>query len=130
MTDINPKNFPGANITVVGTAGGEYEIREFPNGGEQAQLSVAVGKGYKKDGEWVDTGTDWYTLVASPDWASSNWPHVGKGDKVRIDDGRLEARAYLNKDKDARVDLQVRFGTLTVVEAKADRQSNSNDKPF
>lgn len=133
MTEINPNNYPGANITIVGRAGGTYEIREFPSGGEQAELSIAVGKGYKnrESGEWVDTGTDWYTLIASPKWAEENWPEIGPGDTVRVDDGRLETRTYLNKDKEPRADLQVRFGTLVVVQAKADKPAaKSNDTPF
>jgi len=122
----NPNNYPGVNVTVVGTAGGPVEVREFPKGGSQAQLSVAVGLGYKsrETGEWVDTGTNWYTLVASPDYAEENWPRIGKGDKVRIDDARLEAKAYNTKEGEARIDLQLRFGTLTVVESKGER---SND---
>lgn len=125
MSDINSKNYPGANAVIVGRAAGPYEVREFKNGGSQAQLSIAVNLGYKnkQTDEWVDTGTNWYTLTASTDYASENWPEVGKGDTVRVDDARLELKGYIKKDGTADVDATLRFGTLVVVEAKADRES-------
>ena len=120
MTEVNPKNFPGASATIVGSAGGPMEVREFPNGGSQAQLSIAVGKGYKdKDtGEWQDKGVDWYTLVASVDYAEDNWPSIGKGDTVRVDNARLEARPFKRNNDEPAVDLQLRYGTLVVVKRK------------
>lgn len=132
MTDINPNNYDGANITIVGRAGGEYEVREFPNGGKQAQLTIAVGKGYKDrtSGEWKDTGTDWYSVTATPEYAAENWPAIGSGDKVRVDNGRLEARVYKTKDDDPRVELRITYGTLVVVEAKGDRPAKAPVKAF
>lgn len=131
MSDINPNNYDGASATIVGRAGGPFEIREFNNGGSQAQLSIAVGKGYKKDGEWVDTGTDWYTLTATPEYAEANWPTVGKGDKVRVDDARLELKAFQRNNGEIGVDASLRYGTLVVVEAKGDREAASSGvKPF
>lgn len=125
MSGINPNDYPGANVTIVGYAGGEVEERSFPKGGSVAQLSIGVGTGYKKDDEWVDTGTNWYTLTASPDYAQENWPVVEKGDKVRIDDARLEFKSYNTKDGDARTDATLRFGTLVVLESASDRGSSS-----
>jgi single-stranded DNA-binding protein len=115
MNDINPNNYDGATVTVVGRAGGEPQSK-FE--GKVVELSIAVGKGYKKDGEWVDTGTDWYTLSATPQWAEENWPQVGKGDKVRVDGARLESREYTKRDGGAGLALNLRYGDLRVVEAK------------
>lgn len=121
MSEINSKNYDGSSVVVVGRAGGPVEIKSFDKGGSQAQLSIAVGKGYKKDGEWVDTGTDWYTLTATADWANQNWPNVGKGDKVRVDDARLEFKPYLKRDGEAGVEATLRYGSLVIVEAKGER---------
>lgn len=129
MSETNPNNYEGSSATIVGKAGGEYEVKEFKNGGTQAQLSIAVGKGYKKDGEWVDTGTDWYTLTATTDYASDNWPNVQKGDKVRVDDARLELKPYTRTNGEAAVEATLRYGTLVIIEAKADRETAAN-KPF
>ena len=125
MSDINSKNFDGANVVVVGRAGGPVETKSFDNGGSQAQLSIAVGKGYKKGDEWVDTGTDWYTLTATSDYAEKNWPDVQKGDKVRVDESRLEFKPYLKRDGEAGVEATLRYGTLVIVESKSSRSGGS-----
>jgi single-strand DNA-binding protein len=118
MSDINPNNYPGATVTVVGTAGGEPRRKDFQSGSSITELSIAVGKGYKKDGEWVDTGTDWYTLSATSDYASDNWPQVGKGDKVRVDNARQEAREYTKADGTNGFSLILKYGDLRVIQAK------------
>ena len=118
---VNENNYVGSNATVVGVAGGEWQVRELGSSGySQAELSIAVGKGYKnkETGEWVDQGTDWYKLVATPDYASDNWPEVGPGDKVRVDEARLEARTYNKNDGTAAVELRLQYGSLSVVSKK------------
>lgn len=130
MSDINSKNYDGSSVVVVGRAAGPREIREFNNGGSQAQLSVAVGKGYKKDDAWVDTGTDWYTLTATADYAADNWPDVIKGDKVRIDEARLEFKPYAKNNGDPGVEATLRFGTLVVLEHAKGSSSDSDVTPF
>lgn len=128
MNDINPNNYEGANITIVGRAGGEKNVHFFENGNGIADISVAVGQGYKKDGEWVDTGTTWYRITASADHAADNWPEVGKGDKVRIDGGRLETREFDRKDGSKGQSFEVRWGEITVLESKS--APASDDRPF
>lgn len=125
---VNPNNYDGASAVIVGRAGGPVEIKTFDKGPSQAQLSVAVSKGYKDKNtdKWVDTGTDWYTLIATEDYANNNWPDVQKGDKVRIEDARLELKGFVKKDNTAGVEATLRFGTLVVVESKASRADNSN----
>ncbi len=127
MTKINPNNYDGATVTVVGRAGGEVKVKEFASGGSVAELSIAVSLGYKKDGEWVDTGTDWYTLSSAPDYAADNWPKVGQGDKVRVDEARLETREYERKDGTSGRALTLRYGTLSIVERKGERAGGTVD---
>lgn len=133
MSDINPKNYDGASVVIVGRAGGAVEVKEFDGGGSQAQLSIAVGKGYKdKQDNWVDTGTDWYTLTATADWAEKNWPDVAKGDKVRVDDARLEFKPYAKRDNSPGVEATLRYGSLVVVEARSARAAAPSEEvaPF
>ena len=124
MSEINSKNFVGANVVVVGVAGSAPEVTSFKNGGNQTSLSIAVSTGYKKDDEWVDTGTNWYTLTAKKEYADANWPDVQAGDKVRVEDARLELKAYAKKDGTPAVEARLKFGSLVVVEAKADRPAS------
>lgn len=120
---VNENNYIGSSATVVGVAGGQWEVKTLGTSGyEQAELSIAVGKGYKKDGEWVDQGTDWYRLVAKPDYASDNWPEVEKGDRVRVDDAKLEARVYKKNDGEPGLELRLSFGALSVVKKAEARE--------
>lgn len=132
MSDINPKNYDGASVVIVGNAGGPVEVKSFENGGSQAQLSIAVGKGYKKDDKWVDTGTDWYTLTATADYAKQNWPDIEGGDKVRVDDARLEFKPYNKKDGSPGVEATLRYGTLVIVTSKSERAAKPSEEvaPF
>jgi len=125
MSDINPKNYPGSSVVIVGNAGGPFEVKTFDKGTSQAQLSIAVGKGYKKGDEWIDNGTDWYTLTATADYAQQNWPDVQRGDIVRVDDARLEFKSFAKKNGDPGVEATLRYGTLVIVKSKA----GSSDAP-
>lgn len=128
MSDINPKNYDGASVVIVGNAGGSVEVKNFENGGSQAQLSVAVGKGYKdRNDKWVDTGTDWYLLTAEASYAEKNWPEVEAGDKVRIDDARLEFKPFEKKNGEPGVEATLRYGTLVVVKAKSAANNSSSE---
>src|SRR5690349_15510509 len=114
----NDRNITGINLNnTVGTAGGPVE---YKFDGQRAELSVAVNQGYKKGDEWVDTGTAWVTVTAAGHHAEENWPLVGKGDKVRIDGGRLEVREYDKRDGTKGLGLQIVFGNLSVIQAKGD----------
>jgi NDP-sugar pyrophosphorylase family protein len=128
MTNINPNNYEGATATVVGKAGGAPEA-VFD--GSTTRLSVAVSQGYKKDGEWVDTGTTWYTVQASTDWAEQNWPDIEAGDKVRVDGAKQETRLYLKDNGEPGLEVKLTYGSLKVVERKRDREpARSGNKPF
>lgn len=116
---VNEKNFDGATVTVVGRAGGPVSVKEFSSGPAIAELSIAVGQGYKKGEEWVDTGTAWYTLSSTADYAADHWPVIGKGDKVRVDEARQEIRTYTKSDGTPGTDVKLKYGTLSVVQAKS-----------
>lgn len=124
-SDQNPNNYEGATITLVGRAGGDAENPAYDKNGERGikQVRVAVGQGYKKDGEWVDTGTTWYTVTGRED----DIGHVRKGDKVRLDDARLETREFDRKDGSKGQAFETKFGTLTVLESK---NSGGEDTPL
>lgn len=124
--DQNPNNYEGATVTLVGRTGGDAEFPAYDKSGERgiSQVRVAVGQGYKKDGEWVDTGTTWYTVTGRTD----DIGHVRKGDKVRVDDARLETREFTRKDNSTGQAFETRFGTVTVLESKSGASDDSG--PF
>ncbi len=115
MNDINPNNYDGAQVTIVGRAGGEPRDTSFGT----RELSIGVSQGYKKDGEWVDQGTTWYVLSATVGYAEDNWPEVGKGDKVRVDDAKQETREWTDKQENKRLQIKLSYGALSVIESKS-----------
>jgi single-stranded DNA-binding protein len=126
----NPNNYPGAEGSIVGTAGGPPET-VFD--GKTTRLSVAVGEGYmdKSTNQWVDQGTTWYTVQSSTEHAEQNWPLIEKGDKVRVDDARQSVRPYLKNNGDPGVEIRLQYGRITVVDRKSDRQPVSSGRsPF
>lgn len=114
----NPNNYDGATVTLVGRAGADSEFPAYDKEGTRglSQVRVAIGQGYKdkNTNEWKDTGTVWYTVTGRTD----DIGHVRKGDKVRLDDARLEAREFERKDGTTGQAFETRFGTLTVLEVK------------
>lgn len=123
----NPNNYEGASVSVVGRAGGEPEAI-FD--GATTRFNVAVNQGYKKDGVWVDTGTVWYTVQAATDYAEQHWPEIDKGDKVRIDDAKQEVRLFAKNDGTPGAELRLSYGSVKVVERRADRVSATSERPF
>ncbi len=125
----NPNNYEGATVSVVGRAGGEPE-EVFD--GRTTRFNIAVGQGYKKDGEWVDTGTVWYTVQAATDYAEQHWPEIAAGDKIRIDDAKQEVRVFAKNNGDPGVELRLSYANVKVIERKADRVAANTGagKPF
>lgn len=125
MTEVNPNNYEGATLTVVGRAGGEPE--EIFDGAT-TRFSIAVNQGYKKDGEWVDTGTVWYTVQAATEYAEQHWPEINPGDKVRVENAKQEVRVFLKNNGDPGVELRLSYGSVKMVERKSERVVS--EKPF
>lgn len=136
MSTINNENYNGATIVLVGRAGGPAKPPAFDKDGTSGvlELSVAVDQGYKKNGEWVDTGTAWYTYKAAGSYADNLRP-IGKGDKVRIDEAKLETREFTRKDESIGQQFVLSYGSIEVLESKsgaapAAADAYGDDTPF
>lgn len=131
MSETNPNNYEGATVTIVGRAGGEAKVPAYDkdNSSGVLELSIAVSQGYKKNDEWVDTGTTWYVHSAAGEHAQA-LAVVGKGDKVRLDDARLETREFTRKDGTTGQVFNTRYGTLVVLEQKSDSGASSSGDGF
>ena len=115
---INENNYVGVSNTIVGYASGEARFPAYDKDGSKGvlELSIPINEGYKKDGEFVQTGTTWYTYSAAGDYAEA-LKAVSKGDKVRIDDAKQEVREY-ESNGEKKLGISLRFGTLTILESK------------
>lgn len=125
---INPNNYLGATITLVGYAAGDAENPLYDKEGTRgiSQVRVPINQGYKKDGEWVETGTAWYTVSGK----TENIGHVRKGDKIRLDDAKLEAREFTRKDGSIGQAFETSYGELTVLEPKDGGSAGDDETPF
>lgn len=130
---INPSNIPGATMTLVGWAAGDPEYPLYDKEGSRGykQVSVANREGYKKNGEFVETGTTWYTIEKhQDDWASLG---VRKGDKIRVDNAKQEVRTFKNKAGEEKLGITLSFAEITVLESKGGGAPASNyddEQPF
>lgn len=127
---INPNNYVGISSTIVGYLAGDPRPPAYDKDGSKGiiELSIPINEGYKKDGEFVQTGTTWYTYSAAGDYANT-LKALGKGDKVRIDDAKQEVREYKTKDGTDKLGIGLRYGSVTVLESKAG-SSEATDTPF
>lgn len=119
---VNENNYIGANATVVGYAASDARPPAYDKDGERGilEVSIPVNEGYKKDGEFVQTGTTWYTITGASDYAQNVLAPIKKGDKVRVEDAKQEVREYKDKDGNTKLGITLRFGTVTVLESKSD----------
>lgn len=126
MTDFKPSR---ATVNVVGTVGSVQSKFD----GKQTEVSIAVGKGYKDKttDQWVDKGTDWYTFITRGDWqAQVQDLALQPGDRVEVVDAKLEHREYEKRDGSPGIACDLNFGTLTVLERKADRPASGGASGF
>ena len=137
MSETNPNNYQGATVTIVGYAAGEAKPPAYDKEGTKGvlQLSIPISEGFKdkNTGEWVEKSTTWYSYSAAGEYAET-LKTVRKGDKVRIEDAKQEVREYTSKDGTGKLGIELRFGTLVILESKgapaADSAGFSDEAPF
>lgn len=112
----NPNNYVGVSASIVGYAASDARPPAYDKEGTRGilEVSIPINEGYKKDGEFVQTGTTWYTYSGAGEFAENVLAAVKKGDKVRIDDAKQEVR-----DVDGKLYITLRYGNFQVLESKA-----------
>lgn len=116
-------------LTIVGTVGGDPELKFLPNGKPVANFSVASNsRNFNKDtNEWTDGDTTWFRCAAWDQMAEHIADSITKGTRVLVT-GKLKVRQYETSDgtKGTSIDLTVdeigpslRYATARVT--KADR---------
>lgn len=128
---INEKNIQGATITLVGYAAGEARTPAYDRGGTRGilELSIPINEGYKKDGEFVQTGVTWYSVTAAGEHADA-LRGIGKGDKVRVDNAKQEVREYKDKEGNTKLGINLVFGVVTILESKSGAAPAGEDTPW
>lgn len=92
--------------------------------GALTELRVAVGHRRKdqQTGEYVDDGTTWVTYKANGEYGKP-LQAFGKGDLVKIVDGDIRTREFERKAGGTGLQVDVRFGTIELLEAKGEREA-------
>lgn len=116
----NPDNRIGASLTLVGYVAAPAKSPAYDKEGSKGilEISVPINEGYSKDGEFVQTGTTWYSYSAAGDYANA-LKALQKGDKIRIDDAKQEVREYTDREGNSKLGISLRYGSLTVIESKS-----------
>jgi hypothetical protein len=116
--------FKPSKIQVSSLVGRAVAGAEEKFDGGLAELRIAVGH-RKPDGNggYEDAGTTWLTYKASGEYTAPLLA-VGKGDLVEITDAVLESREW-ESNGEKRSALEARFGTLTVLERKGERDGGA-----
>ena len=124
----NENNYVGASITLVGYVSNPARPPAYDKDGSKGvlELSIPINEGYKKDGEFVQTGTTWYTYSAAGEYADA-LRELAKGDKVRIDDAKQEVREYTDRDGAKQKGISLRYGSIKVLESKEPVRASSDD---
>ena len=128
---INANNYVGVSNTIVGYAASAARPPAYDKDGSKGVLEVAIpiNEGYKKDGEFVQTGTTWYSIVAGGD-AANDLKAINKGDKVRVDDAKQEVREYKDAEGNTKLGITLRFGKVTILESKSAPAISNSDPVF
>jgi len=127
---VNENNYIGANATVVGYAASDARTPAYDKSGERGilEVSIPIREGYKRDGEFVETGVTWYTITGASDYAQNVLAPIKKGDKIRVEDAKQEVREYKDKDGNTKLGITLRFGNVQVLESKSDGFAPDDDE--
>ena len=127
----NENNYIGVSTTIVGYAAGPAKPPAYDKDGSRGVLvvSIPINEGYKKEGEFVQTGTTWYEYSGAGEFAENVLSRVQKGDKIRVDDAKQEVREYKDREGNDKLGITLRFGNFTILESKS-ASDYSDETPY
>jgi len=105
-------------VTLIGRLGKDPELRHTQSGKAVCDFSIAVDGGVKDSTEWVD-------IVAWEKTAENCVNYIKKGSTVAIE-GRLQTRAWDDKDSNKRRKTEVVANRVIFLDKKQDGGSNKN----
>ncbi len=112
--------------TLTGNVTADPELRFSHTGKAVTDVRVAVNHRAKTDeGEWIDAGTDFYTIPIWERDAENAASSLRKGTRITVT-GQVHRRAYT--DSDGVVHVQLKLQPLAPIAASLDFQSLSVTK--
>lgn len=96
-----------ANVTLVGNAGGDPDLRYTPNGTAVVKFGLAVNRRWqnRQTQQWEES-TSWFNVVCWRDLGENVASTVVKGSRVIVT-GRLEQRSWETQDGSKRSTVEV-----------------------
>lgn len=100
-------------VTLIGHAGRDIEVRTLENGTKVATFSLATTESYKDKSDQWQTLTEWHNIVV---WRpSESVCKIAKGDKVFIQ-GKITNRKYADKDAVERQRTEIVAGLVKLLD--------------
>jgi single-strand DNA-binding protein len=94
-------------IVLVGNLGADPEMRYTPAGLAYARFPVAVNRKWHDAEGQLQEETTWYRVVVWGRQAETCHQYLAKGRKVLVEGERLQATAYLGRDKQPAASLEL-----------------------
>jgi len=113
-------------VTLIGHAGRDIEVRTLENGTKVAAFSLATTESYKdKNDQWQNL-TEWHNIVV---WRPSDTVcKIAKGDKVFIQ-GKITNRKYPDKDGVERQRTEIVAGLIKLLDPSKVGSQHTTDIP-
>jgi single-strand DNA-binding protein len=113
-------------VILVGNLGRAPELRYLPSGDAVVKFSVAVSERWKKNGEQQEK-TTWFNVSAFGAMAENCNQYLDKGSQVMCI-GTVEARAYMGKDGNPAVSLDLKARDVRFLSRTSERpETNGYD---
>lgn len=113
-----------ATVTLTGLLGADPELRTSRNGHPWVTFRLGCTPRVRREGEWVDDGTIWFTVHAWHSLARNAAESLKKGDRVIVT-GRMRVESWVGEDGRPRetklIDAQALGPDLTFARASVRR---------
>ncbi len=114
-------------ITLIGNLGNEPELRYTPSGVPVVSFNLAVNKSWTDAEGGKQDKTTWFRVTAWRKLAEIAAQYLAKGKQVLIVGELEDARAFTDKEGNARASLEVTAQTIKFLSRADDGNAHSND---
>ena len=101
----------------IGRLGSDPEIRHMQDGKAVANVNLAVGDDYKKDGQKVEQ-TEWVRLVAFGKLAELFQQYLAKGSRIYVS-GKMKTRKWQDQSGQDRYSTEIVASDLQMLDSRA-----------
>lgn len=106
-------------VIIVGNLGNDPEMRQMPNGGSVANVSVATSEKWKdKQTGAQQERTEWHRIVFFNRLAEVVGQYLTKGSKVYVE-GQLRTRKWQDKEGQDRYTTEIVAGQMQMLDSRS-----------